>query len=273
VQPSIRFRTCRDRRAIARWHRSAERLVRIFHKPAIGVLMLAVAAALAVGPAGAVAQRSLMFDMVSIKQSRPGYWQAAAVYPRFRGKSPLEVLANITLKDAAEKEMQTFVRLAIETLQTLPKPTSVYEYRSTAAVSLARATLVSVYLSTDEYTGGAHGNTFYYAYTFGMAEGATRQLTLQDLFRPGADGRRAASDQVIAALKRNPAALWVQDGTLKEITAGMASRFVVTPTALTFLIQPYEAGPYSSGSFFVKIPFSEFGGTLDPNGPLKDLLH
>ena len=49
------------------------------------------------------------------------------------------------------------------------------------------------------------------------------------------------------------------------------ARFVITPAGPTFLIQPYEVGPYTSGPFRVKIPFAAFGSALNPAGLLKGL--
>jgi hypothetical protein len=75
----------------------------------------------------------------------------------------------------------------------------------------------------------------------------------------------------MARLRQNPDALFVQDGTVKRIPHVVVSRFVITPAGLTFPIHPYEVGPYTSGSFFVKIPFAAFGSALDPAWPFIGL--
>ena len=218
------------------------------------------------------AQSGLRFETVTIAQGRSGWWSAYATYPRFLGRSPLEVLATRTLQRAAAQGLAEFVAELKDAFPTHGKPVQPYEYRLTPVISLARPAIVSMYFEHWEYAGGAHPNTFYAAYTFGMIGDAPRQLTLSDLFRPGTDGVKVVSDLVIAHLKREPDAFWVLEGTVKTIDPKIASRFVFTPTALTILIQPYEVGPYSSGSFFVKVPFAEFRGSLDPGGPLQTLL-
>ncbi len=128
-----------------------------------------------------------------------------------------------------------------------------------------------MYVETWQYDGGAHPNTFYVAYTFGIVAGTPARVRLQDLCRAGTDCEHLAADLLMARLRQNPDALFIQDGTVKRIPHVVVSRFVITPAGLTFLIQPYEVGPYTSGSFRVKIPFAAFGSALNPAGPLNGL--
>ena len=218
------------------------------------------------------AQSGLRFEMVTISQGRAGWWSAQATYPRFMGRSPLEALATRTLQVTAARGVAEFAAEMKDAFPTHAKPVQPFEYRLSPIISLARPAIVSMYFEDWEYGGGVHPNTFYAAYDFGLIGETPRLLTLNDLFRPGTAGAKVVSDLVIAHLKQEPEALWVQEGTVKTIDPKIASRFVITPTALTILIQPYEVGPYSSGPFFVKVPFAEFRGSLDAGGPLKSLF-
>lgn len=248
-----------------------------------------VAAAACLGAAHA--QSGLRFEMMTIRQGRPGWWSATAGYARFLGRSPLEDLATGTLQRAAAQNVAEFAAQMKDPAafpspdgsQTGVKPQQPYELTFAPVVSLARPAIISVYFAGRVWSGGAHPNAFYAAYSFGVAGGRAKVLTLDDLFRPGTNGAKIVSDRTIAHLRQDPEALWVQDGTIQriEMQTGEAARpvpnvafatFVITPTALTVLIQPYQVGPYTSGSFSVKLPFSEFRDTLDPAGPLESLL-
>ena len=221
------------------------------------------------GDAGS-APAALAFTMVKAELSGPD-WSASVVYPRFRGGSPLAALANQTLRrevDVAEK----FGRDAAAQFKSLGRPTAPYYYDSAAAVSLADSSLVSAYFTTENYTGGAHPNHNFVAHTIGIVRSRPAAVTLQDVFRPEVNGPAAVSDMLMTRLRGDPLATFVRDGTVKSIEPAAASVFVVTPSTLAFLLPPYAVAPYVNGSFVVKIPFAEFGGRLDPYGPLRPVL-
>lgn len=234
-------------------------------------LWLAVLQALVA--ATACAQASLVFHTVTVRRSRPGFWKVSTAYPQFANDLPIEAVANRTLKAAAERQMREFVQQCTDEFRRLGKPRAPYEQMEKPTVALARPTLISAYFTGFTYTGGAHGNIYYPTYNFGFINGKPRRLTLRDLFRPGEKAVDAASELVMEKLKANPRATFVKDGSVKSIGPDFASAFVVSPTGITFLLPPYAVAPYSEGSFFVKVPFAEFGDKLNPTGPLKGLMN
>jgi hypothetical protein len=232
-----------------------------------------IAVLLALVAATAYGQASLVFHTVTVRRSRPGFWKVSTAYPQFANDLPIELLANQTLKAAAEKQMREFVKQCTDEFRRLGKPRAPYEQMEKSTVALARPTLISAYVTGFTYTGGAHGNIYYPTYNFGFIDGKPRRLALRDLFRPGEKAVDAASELVMEKLKANPRATFVKDGSVKSIGPDLASAFVVSPTGITFLLPPYAVAPYSEGSFFVKVPFAEFGDKLNPNGPLKGLMN
>jgi hypothetical protein len=227
--------------------------------------------ALAVGTA--YAQASLPFHTVTVRRSRPGYWKVSTAYPQFPNDLPIEALTNRTLKAAAETRMRAFMKQCTDEFRRLGKPRAPYEQMEKPTVALARPTLISAYFTGFTYTGGAHGNIYYPTYNLGFVDGKPRRLALRDLFRPGEKAVDAASELIMEKLKANPRATFVKDGSVKSIGPDLVSAFVVSPTGITFLLPPYAVAPYVEGSFFVKIPFAEFGDKLNPNGPLKGLMN
>jgi len=240
---------------------------------------LAVVAAAVLLHGAAAAQAPLRFTMVTTKHRGP-QWSTAVAYPRFDGGSPLAALANRTIATREVADAVLFGQMAADHLKTLGPPPFPYYHDAGATVSLADPALISVYFDTEEYSGGAHPNQTYVAYTFGIVGGRPAVVTLQDLFRPGDDGPKTASGLLIARLRNNPDASFVRDGTVKSIdftnnTGGFhvgATVFVVTPHAIAFLLAPYAVASYADGSFLVKIPFDEFGGRLNTQGPLRPVL-
>lgn len=209
--------------------------------------------------------------IITLRKSRPGYYSIKVQYPRFIGVSAVQRKANSDLARDAKNLYKGSVR---ETLSSLgpDRPDSVFESASVPSISLSRPDLISVSYTNTSFTGGAHPNMGYDSVNFGLVDGIAKRLSLSDLFKPGVNARKVAGLQVYNRLKANPDALWIKQGTITASSGELTSTFVITCTGLTFLISPYDVGPYSSGSFTVKVPWKAFGTNLNRNGPLKALL-
>lgn len=235
------------------------------------------AAALLCGTA--VGQAPVAFTMLTAKQTG-SHWSTTVIYPTFSGGTPLTLLTNQTLATREAAAAATFGRMAAEQFKKLGPPTADYYHDARATVSLADPELLSAYFELEEYSGGAHPNRYYASYTFGIVHGRPAAVMLQDVFRPGVDGTKTASDLLMARLRNDPNATFVRDGTVKSIEFNGApgtpqvgaTAFTVTPHGISFLLPPYAVGAYVNGSFVVKIPFEQFGGRLDPQGPLHPVL-
>lgn len=218
--------------------------------------------------AGGVVPRTTLH----LRRDRPGGWTAQASYPRFGSASPVARLANRTVAARSRRNMDAFIRYAREHPENLT-PNVPYQHQSAATVTLSRRPLVSLYLVEDEFLGGAHGNQSYEPLSFGLVRGRPRQLRLEDLFRPGERARWLCADRVLAKLRDNPRAEYVRDGSVtSDRLAREELKFVITPTGLLFLFDPYQLGSYAAGMFKVAVPFAEFGDALDGAGPLQPLL-
>lgn len=229
---------------------------------------LAVVAVLAAAPArGAVTWRTE-------RESMAGRYDVEARVPSLTGTSVHRV-ATQALTDFSRKERAAFTEAARRETANPEDPMRPWSYHANATVSLTRPDLVSAFVTTYQYTGGAHGMTTYQGVNVGLVNGEATILLLEDLFRPGANARDLALDAVKESLRANPRAEWFQPGAdpdMRGADAALIADFVITPTAITFLIEPYVAGPYAAGAFFVKVPFSTLDRELDPNGPLQGLL-
>jgi len=139
-------------------------------------------------------------------------------------------------------------------------------------------------------TGGAHPNTLTSGILWDKA--LKRQIGLADLFRKGAD--LTALDQALCSALNTAKRARVRDGAMLTFDSKpfacprvSTTAFVLTPgdaagkaAGLTFLIGPYQAGPYVEGGYEIAIPAAvfrsllatayagEFGGQLPKTGDI-----
>lgn len=173
------------------------------------------------------------------------------------------------------RKLQQFLEgAASERLETAGEgaPNWTYEKQVTLTGALETGKLLSLKRVDFDFSGGAHPNTL----TTGLLwdKALKRQIGLTDLFRPGAD--LSVLDQALcsaintAKRARVPASPSVTLGGKdwscpRAVDAG----FVLTPgsapgkaAGLTFLIGPYQVGPYVEGAYEIAIPASTFRSLL-----------
>lgn len=147
-----------------------------------------------------------------------------------------------------------------------------YENKVDLTVAGETAKLFSLKRVAFDFSGGAHPNTLTSGILWDKA--LKRQIGLTDLLRRGAD--LTVLDQALCtainAAKRGraPDSATVNLGG-KEWSCPRAAvtEFVLTPgdtpgkaAGLTFLIGPYQVGPYSEGGYEIAIPASAFRSLL-----------
>jgi hypothetical protein len=147
-------------------------------------------------------------------------------------------------------------------------------YEKTITVTAAAETgkLFSLKRTDFDYSGGAHPNTLTTGILWDKA--LKRQIGLSDLFRKGAD--LTALDQALcsavnaAKRTRSPDSASVTlDGKDFSCPRVADTPFVLTPgsapgkaAGLTFLIGPYQVGPYVEGAYEIAIPAAVFRSLL-----------
>lgn len=105
-----------------------------------------------------------------------------------------------------------------------------------------------------QYTGGAHGNTFYRTFTFDMTTGT--EVKLSDLFTPGTAHLTELSRIARAELPKQIGEFaddaFIRTGT--EPTEESFASFYIDGTKLVLLFPPYAVGPYALGTVSLPIP-------------------
>lgn len=143
-----------------------------------------------------------------------------------------------------------------------------YEKEIAYAAGAETDRLLSLQRRDVDYTGGAHPNTLFSAVLWDKT--AKRALTPAELFARGVDLSpldRALCQAINTARKaRAPSAETLTlDGRDWACPRAVATPFVLSPGTttgkaggLTFLIAPYQVGPYSEGSYQIAVPQSAF---------------
>lgn len=150
------------------------------------------------------------------------------------------------------------------------------KYQNTVAITAAAETtkLFSLKRAAYDYSGGAHGNTLTSGVLWDKA--LKRQIGLADLFRKGAD--LTALDQALcsalntAKRARSPDSASITfDSEPFSCPRTASTAFVLTSgtvagkaAGLTFLIGPYQAGPYVEGGYEIAVPAAVFRSLLVP---------
>jgi len=147
-----------------------------------------------------------------------------------------------------------------------------YENTVTLTAAAETAKLFSLKRAAFDYSGGAHPNTLTSGILWDKA--LKRQIGLSDLFRSGADF--SALDRALCSALNAAKRARVPDGPSITFDSkpfacprAASTAFVLTPSAepgkaagLTFLIGPYQAGPYVEGAYEIPVPASAFRSQL-----------
>lgn len=114
------------------------------------------------------------------------------------------------------------------------------------------------------FSGGAHGMTYFEAFTFDLANDV--ELALDDIFQPGVAYLDEIAPMAIAALTEQLGdmadAEWIAQGAgpLPE----NYQDWLLTPDALVFIFEPYQVAAYAAGPQRVTILLAELQDILAP---------
>lgn len=119
------------------------------------------------------------------------------------------------------------------------------------------------------FTGGAHGNTFSFPFTYDLATG--EPIRFGDLFRRGTaylDTLAVLTTERLAT--RQDTSHWFVD----EVPAapGSFAFFTLGGDSLTVFFPPYVIAPYAAGASEATLPYTALRHVLAPSGPLQELL-
>ncbi len=208
--------------------------------------------------------QSLKVDYRTERQSEGDFYKIDIRVPRFPEKHPLGALANREIAAIVNQFKRDFLQAMEDNRKRKFRMAEPFLLQVRPTISIARADLISLYLEIFWWTGGAHPNTYYRVVNMGMVNGKPRLLKLEDVLAKGASAAEVM-ERVYRRLeevkrRRDPSGKpWMPEG---GIPREYWDRFILTPTAIVWVFEPYAVGAYSEGMFQIRLSYDELRGLV-----------
>ncbi len=171
-----------------------------------------------------------------------------------------EIIAS-TIDPFIDEIRGEFVNMATSSFQPAPGPYALAAGYETTQYS---EDIISLIYTVYEFTGGAHGNTNFWTYTFDLANGTV--ISLEDIFLPDSDPLAViapiAEAQILERLGDAADTQWVAEGTGNNPVN--YQNFSLDADGITFYFPPYQVAAYAVGTQTVMIPFADLADVLAP---------
>jgi len=132
--------------------------------------------------------------------------------------------------------------------------------------------IISLFGKFNEYTNLPHGRARYEGKNFCEVNNQFKELNLRDLFTTQNQMKLLIS-YCENNLKNQPISYFAGEDVLRTtLSQDDLDTFVIDDQFLILIFQPYVAGSYADGPFFVKIPFEHAKNMWDTNNPLALLI-
>jgi hypothetical protein len=141
------------------------------------------------------------------------------------------------------------------------------------SIILNNKEVLSFALTSDDYTGGAHGNYNISYYNFSFVKGDT--LNLKDILKP--EFERQLSKIIMGKLseqanKEGKKQIPLSKAGYFRDTIPYNNNFYLRPTGIGFVYNPNEIAPSAMGMPEVFIPFSELRPLLKAESPISSMI-
>ncbi|MBV9242920.1 MAG: DUF3298 and DUF4163 domain-containing protein [Acidobacteria bacterium] len=222
------------------------------------------------------------FSTLSMKESiKLKRTEMSAEYPQLTGV-PNAAGFNVLAKARVDREFAAFRKLMMgfTAADIKSEPADMGNYLDIGySVEYADDSLVSISYSTDEFTGGAHGNQGFFTLTYDLKTG--KEVRLADLFKPGAAYLKTIASYAAKDLQaRKDPDSGENMGLATDIfadgvkpTADNFQFWAMTKKGLLVLFPPYQVAAYAYGPQQVIVPYSALKGIVRADGPAAKMSH
>lgn len=186
-------------------------------------------------------------------------WDVRARYPVFTADTLIARFASWQERLEAQKDVASTVKEFTGYIKDSGDARGGYEYQVTPTLHFFGPNLISLQNFAFIDTHGAHPNSFISTRNYGIVNGRPKLLNLGDFFRPNSDYRAQTYAKIMGKLRKDESAMWIANGTVKEITTAQLNNFTVAPDGLTWIFNHYEMGPYAVGTVETKLSLKELG--------------
>ena len=132
-----------------------------------------------------------------------------------------------------------------------------YEAYSEYEVTYNKNNILSIPITTYEFTGGAHGMTYLKSYNYNLLTG--KQIKIKDIFKSGTDYEKIINDYISKEIEKNKDLYFTGENGFKGISSNQD--FYIEKDGLVVYFQRYDIAPYYVGIPKFKIPWNQFGAT------------
>lgn len=128
-----------------------------------------------------------------------------------------------------------------------------FQLVSTFKVTRADDRILSFYIDTYAFTGGAHGMTYRRPYNISLKDG--KMITLKDVFKGTPNYIEKVNARIDEQISKNPDVFFT-DEKMRFKTILDDQPFYILPGAIVIYFNLYEIAPYSSGlpEFTIEVP-------------------
>lgn len=208
----------------------------------------------------AVKNEPLLVNYKTIKRQKGKYYKIEVVYPVFADDVPVGRLANRLIRKAVSDEIASFGDEK-ELIQVAKQVSSGLWLEMKPKILIARRTLISLYLDVSTYGGGAHPNRYFYVFNVGIVGGKPKLLRLSDILWENVEPEYVFTELVVPLLNRAkskrgypPLAQDELERSTDTQDVPLWDRFIIAPGKVTWLFEPYSVGPFSEGSYIIRVP-------------------
>ncbi|RMF78781.1 MAG: DUF3298/DUF4163 domain-containing protein [Chloroflexi bacterium] len=195
---------------------------------------------------------------------RGGFWDAEAGQCRIQSALSVNIQYPLSLADYPfadeiisayiQQEQAQFLEFFADSAVSFMIEPLPWELDMTYETYRFSDHIVSLKFEIYQYTGGAHGITYFKTFTFDLTQ--QRLITLDDIFMPQSNPfaiiSPLAQKQVQANLGEYAVEDWIAEGTSGN--PANYENFVLTTEALVFFFPPYQVAPYVAGPQTISIP-------------------
>lgn len=200
----------------------------------------------------------------SERRSQGDFYKIDIRQPVFPSEQPVGKVANREVASIVNKFKRDFLQAMDENRKRNFRIAEPFQLQIRPTISVARADLISLYLEIFWWTGGAHPNTYYRVVNVGLVDGKPRLLKLEDMLVKGVSAQQVM-ERVYQRLEqvkrqRDPSGEpWMPDG---GIPREYWNSFILTPTAVVWIFEPYAVGAYAEGMFLIRLSYEELQGLV-----------
>ncbi|RDY25738.1 DUF3298/DUF4163 domain-containing protein [Romboutsia weinsteinii] len=130
-----------------------------------------------------------------------------------------------------------------------------YEAYSNYNVTYNKNNLISIPITTYEFTGGAHGMTYLKSFNYDLKTG--EELKLSDIFKEEVDYKKITNAFIKNEISKTPGNYFDGEEGFKGISDNQ--NFYLEDDGVVVYFSLYEIAPYSSGIPKFKLSYKDFG--------------